>query len=76
MASVDLVRQAIPPERQAGVSRYDQHMQKKDSPVLHLANVPDDHEGQLAVVLAMYRKLTGKKPTPKEIEDARKELGE
>ena len=58
-------------------SRYDQRMKKKQNrPVLHLAKVPDDHEGQLAVVLAMYRKLTGKKPTPKEIEDARKELGE
>ena len=49
-------------------------MKKKDRPVLHLANVPDDHEGQLAVVLAMYRRLTGKEPTAEEIEDARKEL--
>jgi len=51
-------------------------MKKKARPVLHLAKVPPDPEGQLAVVLAMYRKLTGKEPTRKEIEDARKELGE
>jgi hypothetical protein len=48
----------------------------KAKPVLHLAKVPDDRESQLAVVLAMYRKLTGKAPTPKETEDARKKLGE
>jgi hypothetical protein len=49
---------------------------KKNSTVLYLAKVPPDSEGQLAVVLAMYRKLTGKEPTPKEIEEARKELEE
>jgi hypothetical protein len=47
---------------------------KTTTPTLHLAKVPDDREGHLAVVLAMYRKLTGKEPTPKETEDARKEL--
>ncbi len=49
-------------------------MKKKNSPVLHLAKVPDDHAEQLKIVLDMYRRLTGKEPTPKEIEDARKEL--
>jgi hypothetical protein len=37
LAGVDLARQAIPPERQAGMSRYDQNMKKQDKPVLHLA---------------------------------------
>jgi hypothetical protein len=47
---------------------------KKNSTVLYLAKVPPDREGQLAVILAMFRKLTGREPTPEEIEDARKEL--
>jgi hypothetical protein len=49
-------------------------MDKKDEPVLHLAKIPPDPEGQLAAILAMYRKLTGREPPPEEIEDARKEL--
>jgi hypothetical protein len=47
---------------------------EEPSPVLHLAKIPPDPEGQLAAILAMFRKLTGREPTPEEIEDARKEL--
>src|SRR5450759_3407678 len=46
----------------------------KNRPVLYLAKIPPDPGGQLAAILAMFRKLTGREPTPEEIEDARKEL--
>ena len=49
-------------------------MKKKNSTVLYLAKVPPDPEGQLAVILAMFRDLTGREPTAEEIEDARNEL--
>jgi len=49
-------------------------MKKKNSTVLYLAKVPPDPEGQLAVILAMFRELTGREPTAEEVEDARKEL--
>lgn len=49
-------------------------MMKKKKTTLHLAKIPPDPEGQLAVILAMFRKLTGREPTPEEIEDARKDL--
>jgi hypothetical protein len=49
-------------------------MKKKPTPVLHLARVPADIDAQLAVVLNMHRALTGREPTPEEVEEARKEL--
>jgi hypothetical protein len=55
-------------------ARYDERLKKRAKPVLHLAKVPNDRAAQLAVVLAMYRELTGKEPTPKETEAARNEL--
>jgi hypothetical protein len=51
-------------------------VKKRAKPVLHLAKRLDDREAQLAVVLAMCRKSTGKEPTPKEIEAARNGLDE
>jgi len=41
---------------------------------LHLANVPQDLEGRLQIVEAMYFALTGRYPTRAETEAARKIL--
>jgi hypothetical protein len=49
-------------------------MTTKKKTTLHLAKIPPDPEGQLAAILAMYRALTGREPTPEEIEEAKKEL--
>jgi hypothetical protein len=42
---------------------------------LHIGKVPTDPEGELTLVLDMYRRLTGKEPTPAEIEKAKAALG-
>jgi len=41
---------------------------------LTLAKIPTDYDGQLATVLAMYRKITGREPTMEEIAESWKEL--
>lgn len=41
---------------------------------LTLARIPTDYDGQLATVLAVYRKITGREPTMEEIAEAWKEL--
>ena len=41
---------------------------------LHVGKVPPDIEGQLQFCLDQYRKLTGKEPTPDEIEKAKAAL--
>ena len=42
---------------------------------LHLNEVTADKTQQYDLTVALYRKLTGKEPTPEELVDVRKTLG-
>jgi hypothetical protein len=41
---------------------------------LHLGKVPRDPTGELELVLTLFQRFTGKKPTPEDIEQARQTL--
>jgi hypothetical protein len=41
---------------------------------LHLGKVPPDPAGRLRLVLDLYRRLTGKEPTPEGVEKAKATL--
>jgi len=43
--------------------------------LLYMGRPPDDEEARLEWVLEVYRRITGKEPTPEDIEATRRTLG-